>query len=161
MVNEKRESAPEDLFPSTPDLKALDDGWFDDDDEEEAELPDEAADPEAYAAAKKARDERRAARRAKKKAKFESKRQRQLAKAAEARAKQKSKSKARPKAGERHSKPDESAGIADAMAEDAPRIVSAPARKRVPSRSSTQWKVLALVAVAVVLLLAAVLTQFR
>jgi hypothetical protein len=88
---------------SVPDVNELDEGWLDqlfpeeEDDEEEEEpepeLPDERADPVAFAAAKKARDERMAARKDKKKQKLEAKRARQRAKAATMRQKQKGKSK--------------------------------------------------------------------
>lgn len=159
---------------STPDLAAVDEGWLDDlfpegddaDDEEpeeeEPELPDERLDPEAYAAAKKARDERAAARREKKKAKLEAKRARQRARAAEARAKQKGKQKAksRPKPKPERvakSKPatrDERAR--EEEAETADEELEAP-RKKPPANTplakpgiATQWKLLA-VAIAVFL----------
>ena len=91
---------------SAPDVNDLDEGWLDqlfpeeDEDEEEEEpepeLPDERADPVAFAAAKKAREERQAARKEKKRQKLEAKRARQRSKAAAMRQKQKGKSKRKP-----------------------------------------------------------------
>jgi hypothetical protein len=106
------------LPQSSPDLKALDEGWLDDlfpggegqeghaeqeededdedeDEEPEPELPDERLDPEAFALAKKARDERVLRRKEKKRAKAEAKRARQKARTTATRQKQKAK-KARP-----------------------------------------------------------------
>lgn len=90
---------------STPTLDSLEAGWIDelfDEDEEdeddepdapEPDLPDEAVDPEAYAAAKKAREEREQARRQKRKAKAEEKRARRKARAQAAQQQQKQKKK--------------------------------------------------------------------
>ena len=91
---------------SDPDLAKLDSGWegdiddlFKDEDEEEANeapLPDERIDPVAYAEAKKALEERQEQRRLRRKAKLEAKRARYLAKKQAVRGKQKQKQ-ARPK----------------------------------------------------------------
>jgi len=89
---------------SEPDVDSLNAGWLDDlfpededededetDEEPEPSLPDERLDPEAYAAARKAREERAAKRKEKKRAKLEAKRARQKARAAAMRQKQKTK----------------------------------------------------------------------
>lgn len=78
-------------------LEELDSAWGDDDEEEdepeepEPELPDERLDPEAYAAAKKAREERAEARRVKKKLRVEAKRLKKKARAEALKRKQKTK----------------------------------------------------------------------
>ncbi len=90
--------------PSSPDLAALDDGWWGDGEDEEdeveeeeepeeaePELPDERLDPVAYAEAKKARDERVEARRERRRSKAEAKKARRRARIEANRKKQKGK----------------------------------------------------------------------
>ncbi len=94
-------SSEADMRASTPDIAAVDSAWGDEDDEEEEEeaeepLPDEALDPVAYAAAKKAREEREEARRQRRKLRAEAKRQKQKERAEAARQKQKAKQKKKP-----------------------------------------------------------------
>ena len=78
-------------------LEDLDSAWGDDDEEDdepeepEPELPDERLDPEAYAAAKKAREERAEARRVKKKLRAEAKKLKKKARAEALKRKQKTK----------------------------------------------------------------------
>lgn len=178
------EDDPTEGRSSTPDLEAVDKGWLDDlfddeadeeadEDEDEDELPDERLDPEAYAAAKKAREERAEARRVRRKAKLEAKRARQKARIEEARARQKGKAqKARsgkPKATNakgKRPKPARTGPIltvatpADGEAPESLPPASGRVRKGTgrqltsdaPPKVATQWKLLA---VAIVVFLAA------
>lgn len=90
---------------SVPSMDELDSGWEEEEEDEEEEeepepeLPDEKADPIAYAAAKRAREERIEARRERKRVKAEAKKARRKARASMAKGKQKGKTKkARPPA---------------------------------------------------------------
>lgn len=92
---------------SVPSMDELDSGWEEEEEEEdeeeeeepEPELPDEKADPIAYAAAKRAREERMEARRERKRVKAEAKKARRKARVSAAKGKQKGKTKkARPPA---------------------------------------------------------------
>ena len=87
---------------SVRNVEELDSGWGDtddddDDDDDEPALPDEQADPVAYAEAKKARDERIEARQERRRAKVEAKKARRKARVDAQKSKQKGKQrKARP-----------------------------------------------------------------
>jgi cobalamin biosynthesis Mg chelatase CobN len=191
MADKKDESSPDldaleggwdesDRTSDEPDLSKLDEGWLDElfpeedepdeEEDEEPPLPDERLDPEAYAAAQKAREERAVARQKKKKAKLEAKRARQRARAAEAKQKQKQKqkpkkdkarererAKAKAKAKEARdargaASPRESDAeiepVSSGDEDDAPvaKKTATAKRARIENRS-TQWKLLAVVVV--------------
>jgi cobalamin biosynthesis Mg chelatase CobN len=156
---QKEPSAPQ----SAPSLDELDAKWGDDlfgDDEEdeeeeeqeepEPELPDERADPVAYAEAKKAREERVEARRKKKKAKLDAKRAKKRARieAVQKQKKQKSKKSRAPVQREATPKDDESAADETAPSSEArPKSTRADVATIERKKKAPPWKILALVLV--------------
>jgi hypothetical protein len=157
---QKEPSVPQ----SAPSLEELDAKWgddlFGDDDEEddeedeqeepEPELPDERADPVAYAEAKKAREERVEARRKKKKAKLDAKRAKKRARleAVQKQKKQKSKKSRAPVQREATPKDDASAPDEPAPSSEArPKSTRADVATIERKRKAPPWKILALVLV--------------